>query len=317
MRVMNKYRIYHRHQDIGKQIEQLHRNEQLAIGIIDVGTLEQLENTIKWYISKMNNCLHVVLSEDRGNLLQFQKEYPDVTFIVFPSINSFGECVNAIADECFTNFFMIVRSDVEIIRFEGSYLINCLNKKDAPIAITPAIANSKKEIIPSLRAPKLEDNLIDPESYFPQMSTTQIFNTLYPFKGLGIYERAFFQRQRGFDLEINSNYYQFLDFGLKTYQLGKTIANSSAFIISFPQRLSIIEDRSPTDGLSKVHTRALGVKVFNGKILPNKFKGYFDKKTYNDEVKQRLINIVKKDFDTIISSWQYTIDEIDLKEENK
>lgn len=317
MREMNKYRIYHRRQDVGKKIEQLHRNEQLAIGIIDVGTLEQLENKIKWYVSKMNNCLHVVMNEDRGNITQFQKEYPDVTFIVFPSINSFGECVNAIADECFTNFFMIVRSDIELIRFEGSYLIDCLNAKDAPVAITPAIANSNKEIIPSLRAPKLEDSLINPESYFPQMSTTQIFNTLYPFKGLGIFERAFFQRQRGYDLDIKSNYYQFLDFGLRVFMMGKTIANSSAFLVSFPERLSIIEDRSPSEGLSKVHTRALGIKIYNGKTLPHKFKGYFDKKTFNDEIKQRLVNITKKDFNTLVSTWEYTLDENELRSENE
>ena len=67
MSQINKYRIYHRKQDVGKKIEQLHRSEQLAIGIIDVGTLEQLEKSLTWYIENMNFCLHAVISGERGD----------------------------------------------------------------------------------------------------------------------------------------------------------------------------------------------------------------------------------------------------------
>ncbi len=316
MREMNNYKIFHRKQDVGKKIEQLHRSEQLAIGIIDVGSLEQLENTIQWYVENMNFCLHVVMNLERGDINVFKKEYPDVTFIVYSSINSFGESVNTIADECFTNFFMIVRSDVEIIRFEGAYLFNILNGKESPIALVPAIANSKKEIIPSMNSPKLEGFLINPDSYFPNMASTEVYQTLYPFMGMGLFDRAFFQRIRGYDIDIKSEYYQFLDFGIKCNEFGKTIGCTSAFIVSFPKRLSVIEDRSPIENLNKVHTRALGVQTINGKNFAHKFRGYFDKKTFNVEVKERLIVLVKKDFKSLIKSWKYTPDEELNRSEN-
>ncbi|MGD1821699.1 MAG: hypothetical protein ACPKM0_02925 [Pleomorphochaeta sp.] len=315
MKEMNNYRIYHRKQDLGKKIEQLHRSEQLAIGIIDVGTLEQLEKTINWYIANMNFCLHVAISSERGDISAFQKEYPDVTFLVFPVINCFGECVNSIADECFTNFFMIVRTDVEIIRFEGAYLFDILNSKEAPVALVPSVANSKKEIIPSMRSPRLVNTLIDPDSYFPDMSTTEVFQTLYPFKGLGLFDRAFFQRLRGYDIDIKNDYYQLLDFGIRLNEFGNTIGCTSAFIMSFPDRLSIIEDRTPSDGLNKVHTRALGVETINGKNFAHKFRGNFDKKTFNDEVKKRLITLIKKDFNTLIKTWKYTPSELEFRSE--
>ena len=309
MSQISKYRIYHRKQDVGKKIEQLHRSEQLAIGIIDVGTLEQLMQALNWYSKNMNFCLHAVISAERGDIKSFKEEFPDVTFIVFPSITSFGECTNAFADECFTTFFMVVRSDVEIIRFEGAYLFDLLNKKESPIAIVPAIANSNKEIIPSMRAPRLDGTLIDPVSYFPHIASTEVYQTLYPFYGIGLFDRAFFQRLRGFDTEVKSEYYQYLDFGLRCNLFGHIIGCTSAFIISFPDRLSIVEDRSPVEGLSKVHTRVLGVETINGKNFAHKFRGHFDKKTFNDEVKNKITILIKKDFNTLVSTWKYTPEE--------
>ncbi len=305
----NKYRIYHRKQDLGKKIEQLHGSEQLAIGIVDVGTLEQLENTLSWYVQNMNFTLHAVISGERGDINSFKAKYPDVTFIVFPSMPSFGECVNTVADECFTTFFMTVRSDVEIIRFEGAYLFEILNSKDSPVGLVPAIANSNKEIIPSMRAPRLNGHFIDPESYFPHISSTEVYHTLYPFRGMGLFDRALFQRLRGYDADIKSEYYQFLDFGIRCNEFGHFIGCTSAFIIRFPDRLSVIEDRSAVEGLSKVHTRALGVEIINGKNYARKTRGHFDRKVFNSEVKNRLVLLVKKDFNTLIKKWKYTPDE--------
>lgn len=315
MSQISKYRIYHRKQDLGKKIEQLHRSEQLAIGIIDVGTLEQLENTLKWYSKNMNFCLHAAISSERGDISAFKEEFPDVTFIVFPSIVSLGESVNTIADECFTTFFMIVRSDIDIIRFEGAYLFELLNSKDSPVALVPAIANSNKEIVPSMRSPRLNGNLIDPDSYFPHMSSTEVFPTLYPYRGMGLFDRALFQRLRGYDTEIKSEYFQCLDFGIRCNEFGNTIGCTSAFIISFPDKLSLIEDRSPTDELDIIHTRALGIETINGKNFAHKFRGNFDRKTFNEEVKNRNIILVKKDFNTLIKNWKYTPDEELLRSE--
>jgi nitrogen regulatory protein PII-like uncharacterized protein len=316
MSQINKYRIFHRKQDLGKKIEQLHRSEQLAIGIIDVGTLEQLEKTLKWYSENMNFCLHAVISGERGDITAFKKDFPDITFIVFPSMCSLGESINTIADECFTTFFMIVRSDVEIIRFEGAYLFDILNSKESPVALVPAIANSNKEIVPSMRAPRLTNNLIDPYSYFPHMASTEVFQTLYPFRGMGLFDRALFQRLRGYDVEIKSEYYQCLDFGIRCNEFGHHIGSTSAFIISFPERLSLMEDRSPEEGLDKVHTRALGVEIINSKNFAHKFRGYFDKKTFNDEVKKRLILLIKKDFNNLIKTWKFTPDEEIVRSES-
>ncbi len=302
----NNYKIFHRKQDLGKKIEQLHRSEQLAIGILDSGSLEMLTTSLDWYVKNMNCCLHAVISNDRGDVSTFQASYPDVTFLVFPTFPTLGEMVNTIADECFTTYFLVVRSDMEIVRFEGAYLFSLLSGNEAPAALVPAIANSNKEIIPSMRAPNKVGNLIDPTSYFPDMASTESHQTLYPIRGIGLFDRALFQRVRSYDEEIDSEYWQTLDLGLRYNLFGNTIGCTSAFIVRFPQTLSILEDKSPVEAMDRLHTRALSVENINGKNFPRKFRGHFDKKIFNDEVKKRLSYLVKKDFNTLCKTWNYT-----------
>jgi len=312
------YKIYHRKQDLGKKIEQLHRSEQLAIGIIDSGSLELLKETLSWYTQNMNFCLHAVISSERGDISTFQSEFPDVTFIVYPTAPSLGEMVNTIADECFTTYFLVVRTDMEIVRFEGAYLFSLLSSKDAPAALVPAIANSAKEIIPSMRAPYKDGSLIDPISYFPDMASTDSNQTLYPFRGIGLFDRALFQRVRSYDVDIESEYWQTLDLGIRYNLFGNSIVCTSAFIVRFPTSLSLIEDRSPIESMNKVHTRALAVENINGKNFARKFRGYFDRKVFTEEVKKRQLFLVKKDFATLIDTWEYTeIEKESQKEQSK
>lgn len=301
----SKFRIYHRKQDVGKKIEQLHRSEQLAIGIIDVGTKEQLRACLNTYINEMNCCLHAIISSERGDINTLQEEFPDVSFIVFNTIGYLGELINAVADECFTTYFMIVRSDMEVVRFDGAYILSLFHDLRSPGVIVPCIANSNKEIIPSMRSPRLVGTLIDPDSYFPVMTDTKMYQSLYPFKGVGFYDRALFQRLRGFDASIPSEYWQCLEFGLRCNQMGNTIGCTSSFIMSFPDRLSIIEDRSLCDAVDKIHTKSLGVETINGKNFAAKFRGHFDRKTFNEEVKKRLPFLIKKDWTSLCSTWVY------------
>lgn len=311
------YKIYHRKQDLGKKIEQLHRSEQLAIGIIDSGNLELLKETLTWYSQNMNYCLHAVISSDRGDISTFQADFPDVTFIAYPTLPTHGEMVNTIADECFTTYFLIVKTDMEIVRFEGAYLFSLLSSKDAPAALVPAIANSAKEIIPSMRAPQKVGSLIDPVSYFPDMTSTDANPTLYPYRGIGLFDRALFQRIRSYDVDIESEYWQILDLGIRYNLYGNTIECTSAFIVRFPSSLSIVEDRSPVESMDKVHTRALAVESINGKNFARKFRGYFDRKVFIEEVKKRQLFLVKKDFATLIENWKYTDIEIEKNKEVK
>ena len=301
--MLNNYRIYRRKQEMLSRITHLHNTEQLAVGILDTGTLAQLNESLEWYQSQMNYSLHVVTQEGRLDIPSMQEQYKDVTFLVFTSHTFTGEKINAVANECRTNLFLIVRSDLLLVKFDGPMLMPLMAQPEHPAAFCAVLANAYKEIVPCRRSPRLVDRVLDPDSDFPRLGEEMQQQTLYPVMCLALYDRALFQRLRGFDEQIHSEYYQALDWGIRTHLLGYKLCIGDALLMQFPDRESVIEDRSDAEGFERCYTKALGVQNINSKNIARKYKGYFDKDVYQTEVKKRMLWLQKMDFATLCDSW--------------
>ena len=50
--------------------------------------------------------------------------------------------------------------------------------------------------------------------------------SLYPFDGIGIYDRARFIQMGGFDITLQNRHWQFMDFGFRAYLWGERIESS-------------------------------------------------------------------------------------------
>ncbi|MDD3366927.1 MAG: hypothetical protein WCS59_03440 [Sphaerochaetaceae bacterium] len=297
--MQNNYQIFHRKQDIGKRISLLHREETLSIGMLAVESGEILAQSIASLEDYEPWALHVLMYEDQGRIPELRKRFPDVTFIVFRQPVSFGTLANALANECYTTFFYLTRSDLRQVVFSGETAIELLHRSDKPAAVTPIVTNRLGELIPVIQAPMLKNDIIDPISFIPQQSITA---TLYPFLGIGIYERALFQRLRGFDELIEGDYWQVLDFGLRAWLYGYPIFNIDAIQCTFVDRQFIIEDRSQREGIKRVHTKALGVRQINGKNYPKRVRRFNDSHLHA-EVKKRLA-LYKTDFQQLVEQWE-------------
>ena len=140
-----KYSVITRKQDIGQLINQLHREEFLAVGIMDTGTADDLFNTLDWFVANFNYCLHVVSQSDRFPIDELQTRYPDVTFIVFPKAPSLAERVNALADVCMATYFLTMRSDTNLMSFDWKPIEAKMKQDDHPAVITPWIFNKSNE----------------------------------------------------------------------------------------------------------------------------------------------------------------------------
>jgi len=301
---VNNYRIYHNKQDFESRIRSLHDNPLLAVGLLDVGTPEQLERSLAWYVENLDYDIHVMTREDHVNINEIQERYPSVTFIVFTSRGFSGEKINAFASECKTNYFLIVRSDGDLIRFDGEKLFAMMEKQEHPAMVVPVLANSAKEIVPCVRIPKLKDGRIDHDCAFPNMLDDTKVDTLYPLVGLGLYDRALFQRLRGFDEQIHSEYWQALDWGIRCWEFGYPLYVCQTLLLQFPDRLSIIEDLTEMEGYRRCCTKALGVKQdISGKNTARKPRQDFDKDAFRNEVKTRLLWLVKQDYAHLVSCW--------------
>lgn len=299
----NHYKLIRRRQDIGMRISSLYREQQLAIGILDMGSPEELFTTIDWYLENMNCLLHVITTEEVFDANELNVKYPDVSFICFDNFISPGKGINTFAFECYATYFLVVRSDVEIIAFNGASLISSFSEHNHPALITPYMLNAEGELLPTLRSPYLRGKLLDPISFFPSGEDMKPQENLYPLLGLGLYDRALFQRLRGFDEQIAGEFYQMMDFGIRCFLFGYKIYTISDLVVRFPRRHSIIEDRSSCTGMNRCYTKALSVIKIAGKNIVQKWKPYVDKELLKTEIKEKQIKLQKQDFFALMKSW--------------
>lgn len=303
---MSNYRIVFRKQDLGFRISSLYKQKQFAVGILDFGTKDELVRTLDWYMENMNQSLNVLTTEYKMDQYDIQSMYPEVTFIVFSNDTTTGEYINVMANECYTDYFLIVRSDTELIAFDGAALLKIMGEKDHPVVISPVMISSEGEVMPTLRAPYLRGKEVDPQSFLPDMEKEKEVRTFYPVLALGLYDRALFQRLRGYDAEILSEYYQSIDLGTRSWLFGFSVKLSPSLAILFPKRVSVIEDRSECIGMTRFYTKALSIKRIAGKNLVTKWKPYVDKDCLINEIKKKQINLQKTDFFTLIEKWDET-----------
>ena len=182
-------------------------------------------------------------------------------------------------------------------------LLDAMSQSDHPAAFTAVVANAYREIIPCRRMPRMSGRHLDPDSGFPSLDRAVSLPSLYPFMCLGLYDRALFQRLRGFDEAIHSEYWQALDWGIRCHLLGYTVSINSALMVQFPDRESVIEDRSEAEGYLRCYTKALSVQQVNAKNVARKYKGFFDKEVYQTEVKKRMLWLQKLDFAELCARW--------------
>ncbi|MBQ2050479.1 MAG: hypothetical protein II493_08790 [Spirochaetales bacterium] len=294
-----KYSVITRKQDIGQLINQLHREEFLAVGIMDTGTADDLFNTLDWFVANFNYCLHVVSQSDRFPIDELQTRYPDVTFIVFPKAPSLAERVNALADVCMATYFLTMRSDTNLMSFDWKPIEAKMKQDDHPAVITPWIFNKSNEEIPILRAPHMRGKEIEPLSFMPSV---ECHPNLYPFLGIGLYDRALFQRLRGYDEEISGAYWQTLEFGTRCWLYGYPVYTMSEMAVLFYSKQFLIEDRSEQQGFERFYSKALSVRQIKGRNFIRKGPK-MSGKVINEEVKPK-IGLYKTDFQTLCESWK-------------
>ncbi|MBO4425177.1 MAG: hypothetical protein J5768_06650 [Spirochaetales bacterium] len=293
-----KYSIISRKQDIGQLINQLHREEFLAVGIMDTGTVDDLFTTLDWFVGNFNYCLHVVSQSERFPVDEMQARYPDVTFIVFPKAPSLAERVNALADVCMTTYFLTMRSDTNLMNFDWKPLEARMKAEDHPAMISPWIFNKSNEEIPTLRAPHMRGKEVEPLSFMP---SAKCHDNLYPFLGIGLYDRALFQRLRGYDEEISGAYWQTLDFGVRCWLYGYPVYTMSDIAVLFYSKQFLIEDRSEQQGFERFYSKALSVHQIKGRNFIRKGPKMIGK-VINEEVKPR-IGLYKTDFQALCETW--------------
>jgi hypothetical protein len=94
----------------------------------------------------------------------------------------------------------------------------------------PVHRDSQLEIIPTLVAPVVHKRKLQTMLFFPH---SEGLPSLYPYDGMGIYNRDRFRKIGGFDGTLKSTYWQLMDFGFRSHLWGEEICTSQQIEVSY------------------------------------------------------------------------------------
>ena len=172
--MQNNYHIYRNKQDIGKRIRYLHSEEPLSIALIANDSEGEVIDAISYYTQFFDFPLFVLLFEDNGRLAELRLQFPSVSFILFTQSSSFGSIINVMANECFTTYFWVTRTDIRVNTFDLDKVLKSFRGSDRPAQISPVLTNRFDESLPVVHFPKLNKNYIDPIPFIPSQQILQI-----------------------------------------------------------------------------------------------------------------------------------------------
>ena len=168
--------------------------------------------------------------------------FPFVKFILPKKEINLGEQINLAAAEIDSPFFLVLQSDMKIIA--GGTARRLAEREierteeDKRICTVPLIINSNYELLPTIASPITKKRKMRTVCLEPQNEGDMC---LYPFCGIGIYDRDRFIRIGGYDTTINKVYWQLMDFGFRSFLWGEKIMLSLHLKLMFDGELTAEE----------------------------------------------------------------------------
>jgi len=169
-------------------------------------------------------------SVTRYDLEALSGDFPFVRFILLRDPVSCGEEINLAAAELSSPLFFVLWNDLRILRSGGAErMAERLQTQGAAykrLCTVPLIQDGRAETMPTLTTPALisEKKSLTSIKTIPSFPQSEGVPSLYPFDGIGIYDRERFVRMGGFDPSIKSFHWQLMDFGFRSSLWGEKIA---------------------------------------------------------------------------------------------
>jgi hypothetical protein len=178
--------------------------------------------------------------QKRYDLETLSGNFPFVRFILLKDSISFGEEINLAASELSSPLFFVLWNDLRILRGGGAgrmaerLLMNAGEGEEKIIpkrlCTIPAIQDNRFETIPTLVSPFMLRGSV---KTMPAIPLSEGMPSLYPFFGVGIYDRERFIRLGGFDRTIKNFHWQLMDFGFRSHLWGEEILSTQHIKLAY------------------------------------------------------------------------------------
>ena len=200
--------------------------------------------------------------------------FPQVKFLILGKNITPGEQINIGIMETSGRSVMVFWDDMRpAYRFTEKFL-NQIDKTDE-LCTVAILQSTKYETVPSLMAPSFYGSRLKMISLMP---TANGVESLFPFDYSGIYNKEKFLLSGGFDLNINNQHWQKLDFGFRVHMWGESIKFNTGLKIEYLIE-QIPEDTTPDKNYKMFYLKNLVLR-FSGdsaSISWGKFLQYFTK----------------------------------------
>jgi hypothetical protein len=223
--------------------------------------------------------------KERYDVEELSARFPFVRFILLKEPISLGEQINLAVSELSSPLFFVLWNDLRILHSGGAGRmadrLYCSTEDirsgnrgpNKRLCTTPVIQNSQFETLPTLIAPALYRGTVKPVFFATQREGTQ---TIFPFDGVGIYDRDRFIKLGGFDGTLRSPHWQLMDFGFRAHLWGEDIRSTQYVRLSYNGEIPLT-DSSADESHRRFYLKNLA-PVFHGdgaEIPFRRFLPYF------------------------------------------
>jgi hypothetical protein len=196
-----------------------------------------------------DNVISIESASPHYDIEETAGRFPFVRFILPEKEINLGERINLAAAEIDSPLFFVMRSDMKLIAggsarrmAERLSISSEENEKNSEkmigfkrLCTVPVIMTSNYEVLPTLALPITHKRKIRTVFSEPDKEGDL---SLYPFDGIGIYDRQRFIQIGGYDITLKNLHWQMMDFGMRTYLWGEEIAMNLHYKISFDGELT-------------------------------------------------------------------------------
>jgi hypothetical protein len=155
-------------------------------------------------------------------------DYPFVRFILLNEPLNTGSQINLAAAEIQSGSFFVLRKDCILEPTEAAPLDTAartaalMAEKADALCAAPRMFGSGKNVLPVQPALEFSRGVLRTKLTEPVDGARNVF----PFEGIGVYNRTLFVRLGGYDNSIPDEYWQLMDFGLRACLWGENIVST-------------------------------------------------------------------------------------------
>ena len=219
-----------------------------------------------------DNVISIESPAPHYNIEDLSGRYPFARFVLPEKEMNLGEQINLAAYETESPLFFVLRSDIKIIaggtarRMAERLTANREETETGDVktgfkrlCTVPIIINSRYETLPTLAAPMTYRRKVRPVLMEPHFEGDL---SLYPYAGIGIYDRQRFIQTGGFDITLKKPHWQLMDFGFRSHLWGEEIAFNFSFKLLYDGELPA-DDSTVEESYRRFYLKNLA-PVFRG-----------------------------------------------------